>query len=271
MNVNDNQTDNLDPSAMALAKLDDARIIGARADGSSLVVGLSNGVVARIPLYKYPWIRRLTPGQLRRFSIAEDGSAITLLSARRTISLAELLTLPAMRRRSAHRADDARREATSLYLAGRSLDAVAKELGVSRSRVQQYLVDEGLLMRHHGGRGGDPVAILRAVRSPAVESIAEVARQTGHSTQTVEAVLGAMELADAARRLFRLRRRAMLLRGLSTAAEQLGRTPTSDDMNAGRVGLKWPSTYRSVFGSVSAALRGAGLEPRARGKWASRT
>jgi hypothetical protein len=143
-----------------------------------------------------------------------------------------------------------------------SLHEVGVEIGVSRERVRQYLVDADMHTRHMGWRGRPcPVAVMKAIRSPGVESFVQAAARMHMSTWNVSRAVRALGCGQAVRRLFRLRMRERLKADLRRVARTMGRTPITGDMNAHVGGLFGATTYQRVFGSISGAQVAAGLMP----------
>ncbi|HKO16594.1 MAG TPA: DeoR family transcriptional regulator, partial [Gemmatimonadaceae bacterium] len=94
-----------------------------------------------------------------------------------------------------------------LYLGGATVEDIAASLGVGREIVRQALADAGLPSRR-GTRAVDPLAIMREVRRPGTLSLREVAQRLGYAEDTVRHGIVALGMAEAVRRLLRLRRRA---------------------------------------------------------------
>jgi hypothetical protein len=149
-----------------------------------------------------------------------------------------------------------------LYCSGLSLREVGDELGVSRERIRQYLVDANVHTRHNGWRGRPcAIAVMKAIRAPGVLSFTQAAARSPDLTATtISNAARALGCGEAVRRLFRLRSRARLREDLAQVAAVIGRTPTATDMNAHVGGLYGATSYQRVFGSVRDAQTAAGLK-----------
>lgn len=145
----------------------------------------------------------------------------------------------------------------SLYWAGYTQADIARLWGISRQRVRQ-LAPKG----DHGGP--DIVRIMRACR--ASDNFATASALSGVAMIGIVEALTAIDVIGAVRRLFRMRQRRAMLSELVVAAKELGRTPSTQDMNARLAGLRSHGAYRAVFGSVRTAQAAAGLPPNRVGR-----
>lgn len=143
--------------------------------------------------------------------------------------------------------------------AGHTLQSVADTLGITRERVRQLAHRAGVSERVGHSVVHDPVKILAAARR--LDSIAQVAKETGFSTGAISEVLRELGVRPALERLWRWRcgsrRRARVAARLRAFANELGRTPTAKDI----MGFS-PSLYVEgcrTFGSIMAFRAAAGL------------
>lgn len=95
----------------------------------------------------------------------------------------------------------------ALYLGGASIDEVAVLLAADREWVRECVGRAGLTCRR-SDRQVDALAILREVRRTGTLSLKEVAARVGYCEETVRHSIAALGMAEAVRRLLRLRRRS---------------------------------------------------------------
>jgi hypothetical protein len=169
--------------------------------------------------------------------------------------------------RSAMRAGAQARDAAvaALVVEGRTLGEVGAMLGVSRERVRQRCERVGVNARF-GRHSLDPIAIVRELRKPATLSTGDIARAVETNTGAVTKALRALDLYDAARRLFRWRRDRILLAKFAAFAAAIGHTPSKGELDR-TPGVPCQSEFQQRFGGLQNAARRAGLKPNVMGDY----
>ena len=161
-------------------------------------------------------------------------------------------------------------EILALWEQGDNQIEIARHTGLSRERIRQRLA-------RHGIDGKNANAVPKAevfLRSAGHEATVEdLSRALGISTAAAVKAMKAYGIradidsllavnkkieADA----HRAHRQSLLVTQLRTLALQVGRTPTSHDMELIDI---FPMTIHSAFGSVAAGMEAAGLAPNVAG------
>jgi hypothetical protein len=140
---------------------------------------------------------------------------------------------------------------------GVALESIGKSLGITRERVRQVAVRNGLkktpllVARTLNGAVVDPIAILKFARSRECRSMSHCAQHLGLPLGAVHRVCRALRVNKALNRLYRLRRfverRNTIVAAIQTFVETHGRYPTVSEMNSGRDDLPWPAWCSFVF------------------------
>ncbi len=158
---------------------------------------------------------------------------------------------------------------------GMTMTDVAVAAGVSRERVRQVLRDHGYRDRAdmRGGRvDADPRRVVAALRDPACRDLRSLARLASCAAEDAKRVVRELGLAEASRRLWRLRSRASMrgvdgydraaiIRGLQAFHARYGRSPGMNDALAGLLPFGRTTVLRR-FGRWNRAIVAAGLQPR---------
>lgn len=155
--------------------------------------------------------------------------------------------------------------------AGYTLDDLGAHFGVSGERVRQIAERFGITYRSHGRTDADPVAIMEAVRNPAMTTLDDLAVACGTPKEKLVPCLRALGIRAAVSRLLRWRRtqptRVRLATAIQILAARLGRTPTLFEI-ADQLGIQRTAAGPSLvhaFGSIRQAMRYAGVVPRKAG------
>lgn len=169
--------------------------------------------------------------------------------------------------RTAVKAEAQARDAAvaALVVEGRTLEEVGAMLGVSRERVRQRCERVGVNARF-GRSSLDPIAVARELRKPTARSTGDIARAIGTTASAVTRTLRALDMYDAALRLFRWRRDRILLAKFAAFAAAIGHTPSKGELDHAP-GIPCQNAFQKRFGGLQNAARRAGLKPNVIGDY----
>jgi hypothetical protein len=152
-----------------------------------------------------------------------------------------------------------------LTLNGQTMDETGAQFGISRERVRQLLVRQGVTERRGHRADIDPLAIMRELRKPETTSYTAIAATLGLYSSQVTHTLHALGVGAAAKRLFRWRRDRAILARFVALAHRLGHTPTAMDLMAHAGDVATQMYFQKRFGGLMNAARRAGLTPNQTG------